>query len=254
MALADRVADAVIHWAMDEVSGSRVDSLTGNDLTDNNTVGSAAGMFSNAADFETANSEFLSIADNADVSWGDIEAMWRCWVKLESKSATMAILSQWGPSGDHGYLLFYDSGADRFKFAVDNGLGTEIATADNFGSPSTATWYLIHAWHSASGNIVGISVNAGTANTTSQSGGVTNATAALKVGCNGDTGGADGQFFDGLIDDIVLLKTNILSAAERTEDYNAGTGVAFADWAAAAGLSGYVLGGGMSGGARVFGA
>jgi len=32
----------------------------------------------------------------------------------------------------------------------------------------------------------------------------------------------------------VLLKNYVLDATERTEDYNSGTGVAFADWLGAA--------------------
>ena len=53
-------ANLVGDWSMDETSGTRVDSHGSNDLTDNNTVGSATGVISNASSFVSANSEYLS--------------------------------------------------------------------------------------------------------------------------------------------------------------------------------------------------
>jgi hypothetical protein len=41
-------------------------------------------------------------------------------------------------------------------------------------------------------------------------------------------------YWDGWIDDVVVLKNYFLDATERSDDYNSGTGVAFADWAGAA--------------------
>ena len=53
---------------MDETSGTRYDSHNNNDLTDNNTVGYVSGVKGNAAYCVGANNEYLSIADNADIS------------------------------------------------------------------------------------------------------------------------------------------------------------------------------------------
>jgi len=49
----------VAWWSLDEASGNRADSHGGNTLTDNNTVGYAAGKVGNAADFESGDSEYL---------------------------------------------------------------------------------------------------------------------------------------------------------------------------------------------------
>jgi hypothetical protein len=70
--------DLVSYWKLDEVSGNRADSVGSNTLTDNNTVGSAAGMSGLAASFVAANTESLSFsgaittwtADNSVVFWG----------------------------------------------------------------------------------------------------------------------------------------------------------------------------------------
>ena len=68
MALSDSL---VSYWILGEASGERADSHDSNPLTDNNTVGQAAGKITNAADFIPGNSEYLNHADNASLSFGD---------------------------------------------------------------------------------------------------------------------------------------------------------------------------------------
>ncbi len=55
--------DLVSYWAMDETGGTRVDSIAaaGNNLADNNTVGSATGMHNLAANLVAASSQYLSV-------------------------------------------------------------------------------------------------------------------------------------------------------------------------------------------------
>lgn len=58
MALTDNL---IGYWKLNETSGTRVDAHSnGYDLTDNNTVGYATGVIGNAANFVSANSEYLS--------------------------------------------------------------------------------------------------------------------------------------------------------------------------------------------------
>lgn len=246
MALSDAVPFAVAAWALDEASGTRADSVGSNDLTDNNTVGSGTGKFDTAADFEADNSERLTSNDTADLSVSDIDFMWRLWARLESKGADRPLVTKWQFSSDHrSYHLRYDSGSDRFAFFVShNGLVAVSVTANNFGSPSTGTWYLIHAWHDAANNQIGISVNAGTADTTSHGDGVFNDAGIFELGGWNDAG----AWHDGLIDDVVLLKGYVLDATERAEDYNGGAGVAFADWDAGGAINANLLRGKLHGG------
>lgn len=231
MALSDAVPFAVAAWNLDEASGTRADSVGSSDLTDNNTVGSASGKFGNAADFEDGSSEYLSRADNAALSMGDVDFVLRCWVQLESKTDIRSLICKWDTGANQReYFLIYRQADDRFELSISaSGGGTDASVqASNFGSPSTATWYLIHAWHDSVNNQIGIAVNAGTANTASYSGGVLNGTSDF---CLGSLTPSGALFHDGLLDDVVVLKGYILDATERTEDYNGGTGVAFADWA-----------------------
>lgn len=48
-------ANLVAYWKLDETSGTRSDSVGGNDLTDNGSVGSTIGVQGNAADFDGTN-------------------------------------------------------------------------------------------------------------------------------------------------------------------------------------------------------
>lgn len=232
MSLADAVPSAVAAWTLDEASGTRADSVGSNDLADNNTVGSASGKFGNAGDFEASASEYLSIADNTDLSMGDVDFTIRAWAQLESDNHG-CVVGKIGGGGNRAYQIQYIAGVG-FRFAVtSDGATYNIVTASNFGLASTGVWYLIHVWHDSTANEIGISINAGTANTLSHSGGVFDGNADFRIGSQVE----DSLHWDGLIDDVVILKGYVLDATERTEDYNSGTGVAFADWAGGGGSS-----------------
>ena len=58
---------------MEETSGPRFDSHKGNHLKDNNTVGSTTGFKGRAASFVPGDQEFLSIADKASLSGGNVD-------------------------------------------------------------------------------------------------------------------------------------------------------------------------------------
>jgi len=58
----DLTAGLISCWDLDEASGTRYDAYGTNDLTDNNTVGQAAGVVDYAATYIEANSETLSVS------------------------------------------------------------------------------------------------------------------------------------------------------------------------------------------------
>ena len=99
------------NWSMDEASGTRVDSHGSNDLTDNNTVGSATGIISNAASFVSANSEYLS-STTVPVTGTGARSM-EVWFKT-STTGTMHIAGFGGSnSGTNGaaFRLSIESGS-----------------------------------------------------------------------------------------------------------------------------------------------
>lgn len=210
----------IAFWKLDEASGTRSDSVGSNHLADNATVTQAAGKIGNAAQFTAANSEFLSIADNADLSTGDIDFTFSAWVYLDTKTAVRDLITKWGAAGQREYLLAYSNATDRFEWYVSNdGTGGPVATANTFGSPSTATWYFIVVYHDSVNNLIGISVNNGAFNTTAHTTGVFNSTTAFQLG--GRSSGP--AYHNGRMDAVGFWK-KVLSGAEITELYNAGAG------------------------------
>ena len=106
-------------WHLNEASGTRADSTSGNnDLTDNNTVASAAGKFGNAADLERSNSEKLTITDAAQTGLDPVGNLitFGAWVKPESVGSTAGIFDKESGSGD-GYRLRMN-GSSVFEHGV----------------------------------------------------------------------------------------------------------------------------------------
>lgn len=242
MALTDSL---ISYWKMDEASGNALDAHSTNDLTDTNTVGSAAGKISNARDFEADNSEYFVRASNASLTTGDIDFSFQAWVQLESKTAKRQAITKGGIS-DYEYGLAYANGSDRFVFEVNStssGFSVTSITANNFGSPSTATWYHIICWHDATNNQIGIAVNDGTANTSAYSSGVgTNAT-DFRIGAYSDFS----EYWDGLIDEVGFWK-RVLTSGERTQLYGGGAGLAYPFSGGGATVGGPLAGGKLAGG------
>lgn len=224
MALTDGL---VCYWRMEEASGTRVDQVSGRDLTDNNTVTSNTGRQGNAAQFTRANSEYLSSVSHADLSPGDTDFTLQAWVYLDSKpsGSQMRIIDKYQTGLKEYTLLYYQSG-DRFEFVVsaDGSSDSQYKDADTFGAPSLGTWYLIHAWHDSVNNQIGISVNAGTADTAAHSGGIYQGAAPFEIGRNL----TNGFYWDGRIDEVALW-SRVLTGAERTELYNGGAGLSYSD-------------------------
>jgi hypothetical protein len=211
----------VSYWNLDEASGTRVDSFDANDLTDNNTVTQATGKVGNAAQFTRANSEYLSHADNASLSTGDIDFTIACWVYLDSKPGDMGIVIQ-STATSRGYALKWENGNALYEFFVGNGSSGIIGDieATTFGTPATGVWHFVVAWHDSVNNTVNIQVDNGTVDSTSTSGAAGDSTADFNIGAN-----ASGtvQFFDGRIDEVGFWK-KVLSSQERTDLYNGGSG------------------------------
>lgn len=206
----------ISYWKLDEESGTRVDSEptgTAQDLTDNNTVTSNPGKIGNAGQFTAANNERLSRTDSADLSVGDIDFTIAAWVYMDTKPSFAYVAAK----GANEYYLLYQSDLDRFVWTVGN---TGTLSATNFGSPSTATWYLIIAWHDSVNNQIGISVNNGTADTAAWSSGSSDTIDPFNIGT---VNGITTVDWNGRIDEVGFWK-KVLTAGERTELYNAGVG------------------------------
>jgi len=212
------------HWKLEETSGARVDvnAVNALDLTDNNTATSATGKQGTAASFDSGSSEYLSIVDNAPLSFGDVDFTIGCWVYLSSKASSRGLVSKCNGSGASAteYSLEYDSAGDRFQFRVSNGTTQTIVVANVFGSPAMSTWYYIFGQHYAGIDQIAIKVN-GLADATAHTVGAQDSTKAFEIGrTNGSA------YMNGRIDEVSVWR-RALGDAEYTVLYNSGSGKAW---------------------------
>ena len=226
MAILDNL---VSYWKLDEESGERADSHGSNPLSDNNTVLYDTGKIGNAANFELDNAEYLSHADNADLSFsGNDPFTIACWVNMETKDGTAnRIVSKSAGEGNIEYRLSYrGDDSDAFVFEVSHdgdGSGLNRAEETTVGDPDLATWYFVVAWHDPDADVLAIQVNNNTADTQAHANGVYDGASVFCVGIL-NTGEAQG--FDGLIDELGLWN-RVLTAPEKTLLYNGGDGLAY---------------------------
>ena len=213
-------------WTLDETSGTRNDSHSINHLTDNNTVASTTGKKSNAASFVFANSEYLSLADNNDLSTGDVSFTICSWIQLSDKSREYNFVSKWTSTGDQReYRLIYRFAVDRLSLQISStGAFATVATVDNTFSPALNTWYFVCGWHDATANTINIDVNTSGTTSLAHSAGVFNSTSSFFLGAVPSAS----QYHSGLLDETVFYK-RVLTTAEREWLYNSGNGRTYSE-------------------------
>jgi hypothetical protein len=124
----------VSSWPVNEESGTRYDVVGANHLTDNNTVGYAAGKNGNAASFVAANSEYLSL--NAGLN-STIKTV-SLWVYANNITDTQFPLTFASSAGTLAFHLQNYSSA--FHFYVE-GLDQPIVVS----AITAGAWYHITA-------------------------------------------------------------------------------------------------------------
>lgn len=187
----------VSYWPLDEESGTRYDVIGTNHLTDNNTVGFAAGKNGNAASFVAANSESLS---NAAVAIDPSAWTFAHWVKMPSGGGN-------GIPVDIENLFYYWPSLDQVYV-----YGTPTT---DIGSPPPAdgSWHLMVVWQD--GNTAGVQVDGGTPET---------AVLTPKAAANWNMRFVHPSFLLDCAVDEPAIWDRVLTADERTELYNSGAG------------------------------
>ena len=216
------LTNLIAYWKLDETSGTRNDSVGANHLADNNTVTSTTGKIGTAGQFTSANNEYLSIADNADVSTGDIDYSVAAWVMLDSTGTSRNIIGKGNPSSGGGceFCLRYTGGANVFIFTAGKSGGE--SQAQHTLTVSTGVWYFVVGWYNSVSNLANIRVNDGTTVSVSHTSGWDT---ALSLFIGVDTV-ATGRYWNGRIDEVGFWK-RVLTAEEITTLYNNGNGITY---------------------------
>lgn len=227
----------VSYWKLDEAGGQRNDSHGTNHLTDNNTVTQAAGKIGDAAQFTGANSEYLSVADNASLVWTSAFSA-SFWIYRDSLSLDVAYISKWNyPTVPEWVIQSAAAGGSNTSddmsiylatSGVDNGTGCRMDF--NNANQSATTWYHIVVIYDGSltgdANRLKVYQNGVQLTLTVGSGAVPaslqNSAAELRLG---DFQGLN-RYFTGRIDELGLW-TRALTALEVAELYGGGAGKAY---------------------------
>jgi hypothetical protein len=204
-----------------EFDGDATDAHGANDLTLFNSPAYGTGVVNaQALDLELSSSQYATIADNADVSTGDIDFTVEVWFKAESLPDYSRLFTKDSAGSNREFGVYFITGIPVWETSWDGSNTSGLA----WGSAlSTGQWYQLVVWHDAANNRRGISINAGTPATDSYSTGVFNSTAPFQVGA----GTAFGGYFDGLVGPVRMWK-RVLTTGERAELYNAGAGLPYA--------------------------
>ena len=203
-------------WKLDETSGNRADSHGSNTLTDNNTVLYGAGKVLNAADFELDNSEFLSSADNASLSFADEDFSIGTLIKPETL-----------PGGNDLGIVNKDDGVNReYVCVIDNASnkpifyvftnGAVFASVSGASALQEGVWTTLIFGHDSVANVVWISMDGGAKETTAFATGCNDDTADFKLGKHITT------YYDGLMDDTFVYRKT-LTADNITWLHNGGS-------------------------------
>lgn len=214
-------------WKLEETgAATRVDETAASlDLTPTGSPPNGTGKLGNGVDL-SGSSQWLAASGSTILDFNGSFTL-AAWVKGDALSgAARTIFSKWDETTpERQYLAGYSSTQDRFRFVLSgNGTNFQELFADNFGSPSIATWYFIVAWFDETERTMWIQVNNGepdsarfTLAATAHSGG----SASFRVGSIRTT--IDTGFWNGIVD-AAGAWSRVLTSAERTALYNGATG------------------------------
>ena len=223
--------------AVVEISDGTIKALYSlEDTTDDSTLGHtlvnvgaafAAGKLSNAAITTSSQSDVLYATSTADLTVTTASSSWAGWVYQESQPAELMVpFGKLFSDDSAGHMVYWDNGSNRLIYIVrkaDNS-GWVTVTASNFGALSVDTWYFVHAYHDANADVIGISVNNGVANTTAFADGIRDNNSRLGIGAQQSAATTWFRFWDGMVDELLLMKDRTLTSTELTNLYNGGSG------------------------------
>ena len=224
MALTDNL---ISYWKLNESSGNAADEVGGNTLTNNNTVTYSAGKINNAANFASASSQYLSKADIFEYQKGQALSV-QSWLNIASTGASFALVGNHVSGATGGWHTEYLS-TDKLRFIISNATSDGFADTTDVVGFSTSTWYHVVMTTSNFGVPASqkIYVNGTSAGMTEQA---TLDANAIGYGVSTFELGAHfvipAKFLNGSLDEVGIWERE-LTAAEVTELYNSGAGLAY---------------------------
>lgn len=195
----------------------RFDSVGSNDLTDNNTVGSAAGMHNLAASFVAGNNEWLSSSGQVIPSGSDFTVAHWLWTAPAEPGTGMVAWKTHGASQAQQHGVFFEpANGSNHRIYNTRGYGTAIEVGDNRGSWILVIYQYVDATTTTKVMGMGTASNSGVWSS--------DFVASSQNNTEFDLGGPDNAvYLNGRLDEVGIW-SRVLTDDERTELYNAGAG------------------------------
>lgn len=222
----------ISYWKCDEATGGMLDCHKTNHLLETSgTIGSTTGIIGNARDFEAGDSEYFELTDNADLSTGNIDFTFSCWVNPESLAINNATIAMKGTStgNQREWRLSYSTSLTKY-YGVISETGSDDTThvTSTVTATTTGVWVHLVLRHDSVNNLWDIFVN-GTKTSAAHTVGSIDGTGPFRIGQDAIF---DTLYWDGLIDECGFWK-KALSDSEVSQLYNGGSGLAYENFNAA---------------------
>lgn len=169
------------------------------------------------AHFQSAQNEFLSVNDNADLSAGDVNFTIATWVYFDTHTGQVDLVGKYGDE----YVLQSNSPSTGFTFSVKDSSGN-LSQVSKALTLETERWYFVVASHDATNDIISISVDNGAPTTAAHTTGVHDGTASFRLGSS-----ESGNNLNGRMAKTGFWKGAVLSSSEINEIYNNGIGLRY---------------------------
>ncbi len=222
----------LISWyTMDEGAGqTRVDSHNALDASDNNTVGTVAGVVGNAADYTP--SDYHSVPDNALHNWTDTLSI-LFWYNPDNVSGEDALITKWLPNSQNEWAI--ELSGNELKIFVAPTLSNpgnvhETTDAANLTAGNDFFCIMEYDGTQVAADRVKFYVNNSLEASTTTGGTIPaslqNGTGQIEFGRFSSIG----RPLDGQLDEIVIAKRTY-TTDEKSWFYNGGDGRTYADLA-----------------------
>lgn len=215
-------ASLIARWTLNETSGTREDSEAGGyDLTDNDSVGFAAGVDGNAASFDGV-SEFLNnttVSVTPGESWSVTFWFFTSDIDQGGSPGTPNVgipLALWGDPGRTFVFAInnpWDVTDGEYRMSLVAREGEAFGMKNTHTTLESNTWYFVVGVYDATNHHLKLKINDGPWEILDVSGRVLETGGMLTVGA-GEEGTA--WYFQGLVDDIRLF-----NGALTTDEANA---------------------------------
>jgi hypothetical protein len=214
-------ANIISWWMMEDAATPTLDgSANNNDLTwAGDTVPARSATHiqgSYSLDFEASTYSYESITDaglapttfpGKSVTGGTGTFSIGAWVRLESNTGDMGIISKFDPGNDMSYCLDYVAATTAFRFRVSsNGWAYDGTVEGTTTNPANATWYHVVGTYDGAHLHIWVGTSAGAsaedATEVDYTGGIFRSAVAFAIGANKYNGTGP---FDGLIDEAFIF-------------------------------------------------